>query len=222
MRIVSPSFEISTLYGPLTPETGVKMLQFIERMARISHRSETGQTEDSWKRFIEAVVVGHGDWSVSEHQSLTVTFRVDRGTSHQMVRHRQFSYTQESQRFVNYAKKADDLEVILPTYAPVTGYWHWAQAVQTAETEYFELLKAGWRPQEARSVLPNAIATTVGMTGNLRAWRYFLLSRTTKETQSNFTSVTIPLLAEFQKNIPFLYSDIEPLQKQSISMAKAH
>src|SRR5882724_832095 len=105
MRIISPSFEILTPFGPLTEAIGVQMLQFIERMSRISHRSEDRQTPTSWEKFLDAVVISRGDWSVTEHCSLTVLFRVDRGCTHEIVRHRLFSFTQESTRFVNYAKK---------------------------------------------------------------------------------------------------------------------
>ena len=81
MKIIEPSFHIETPFGPLTPEVGQKLLVFIERQARISHRSEDLQNENSWQRFIEAVVIQHGDWSVVEHASITVVFRVDRGTA---------------------------------------------------------------------------------------------------------------------------------------------
>ena len=97
MKIVQPNF---TILRPANTEEGILALKFIESMARISHRSESGQTEDSYKRFIEFVCVKRGDWSVAEHSSATVIFTVDRGTSHQLVRHRLFSFTQESTRFV--------------------------------------------------------------------------------------------------------------------------
>ena len=88
MRIIEPNFEIVTPFGPLTKEMGIQMLRFIERNARISHKSEEAQTEDSWRRFIEAVVLKHGDWSVAEHCSVTVIFRVDRGMAMEIRTHR--------------------------------------------------------------------------------------------------------------------------------------
>jgi thymidylate synthase (FAD) len=142
MIVIEPSFEILTPFGPLTKEMGVQMLQFIERMSRISHRSEDKQTEDSWQRFIKAVVLKHGDWSVVEHCSLTVILRVDRGVTHEMVRHRLFSFTQESTRFVNYGKR--ELEFILPAelrdedHSPSNKYL-WRSAVAEAERTYLDL-----------------------------------------------------------------------------------
>ncbi|MGH7745910.1 MAG: FAD-dependent thymidylate synthase, partial [Candidatus Dormibacteria bacterium] len=112
MKIIEPSFEI---LKPASKAEGIVALRFIECQSRISHRSEDSQTEETWGRFIEAVVLKRGDWSVVEHSSATVRFRVDRGVSHELVRHRLFSYTQESTRFVNGDKKyPDGLEFIVP------------------------------------------------------------------------------------------------------------
>lgn len=227
MILIEPSFEIVTPFGSLTEQVGIQLLQFIERMARISHRSEDKQTDDSWRRFIQAVVLEHGDWSVVEHVGLTVIFRVDRGVTHELVRHRLFSFTQESTRFVNYAKRTE-LEFIQPVNleegnTSVMSYQYlWANSIAESERTYLDLVRSGIRPQEARSVLPNALAATIAVTGNLRAWRWFLLARTTKETHPDFRRVSIPLLENLKKFIPLLYDDITPLEKQSVSMAKVH
>jgi len=92
--------------------------------------------------------------------------------------------------------------------------------LKAVEAVYLRLLDEGWRPQEARSILPNAMASTIAVTGNLRNWRHFLIMRTTKETHPDFREVTIPLLTEFKYRIPLLYDDIEPLGKQSESTRK--
>ena len=105
MTIIEPRFQI---LSPQDDLAGVVALRTIERAARISHRSEDKQTDDSWQRFIQFVVMEKGDWSVTEHVSATVVFRVDRGVTHELVRHRLFSFTQESTRFVNYNKRAMD------------------------------------------------------------------------------------------------------------------
>lgn len=214
MKIIEPSFEI------VRPKEndGVICLQAIERMARISHRSEDKQTEDSWKRFIPAIVLEHGDWSVVEHASSTVIFRVDRGITHELVRHRLFSFTQESTRFVNGLKSYNTagLEFIRPimiTYGTVENS-NFLTSCMEAERSYFELITKGVRPQEARSILPNALAATIAVTGNLRNWRHLFIMRTSKETHPDFRRVTIPLLAEFKKRIPLLFDDIIPENRQ--------
>lgn len=210
-----------TPFGPLTPEMGIQMLRFVEWNARISHRSEEAQTEDSWKRFLEAVVMQKSDWSVVEHASVTAVMRLSRGTTHELVRHRLFSYTQESTRFVNYGKGKIDLEFILPAECSEKGSQFHLTALELEESYYLELLKDGWRPQEARSVLPNATAATISCTGNLRNWRHFFLMRCSRETHPDFRQITIPLLGEFQRCIPLLYSDIIPNESQAINQKKA-
>lgn len=218
MKIIQPSFEI------LRPHLndGIRCVQIIEAAARISHRSEEAQTEESWKRFIPAVVLEHGDWSVVEHASSTVLFRVDRGITHELVRHRLFSFTQESTRFVNGRKSyPEGLEFIYPENAPEGCFANWDLAVEASEKTYLDLLDAGWRPQEARSVLPNSLASTIVVTGNLRNWRHFFLMRTSKETHPDFRRVTIPLLAEFKNRIPLLFDDIEPMARQIDNLKKA-
>lgn len=229
MKIIEPSFEIKTPYGPLTPEVGVQMLQFIESMARISHMSALLQTEDTWKKFIESVVLTKCDWSITEHVNVTVIFRVDRGVTHELVRHRHFAFTQESTRFVRYGPRQGsaaifaDLEFIRPAEIPEVGVlnWHFKHAVANAESDYLSMLKEGARPQAARAVLPNSLAATIAVTGNLRAWRHLFLMRCSKETHPDFRRVIDPLLAEFKNNIPLLFDDIETGIRQADSQKKA-
>jgi thymidylate synthase (FAD) len=217
MRIIEPSFTISTPFSAnVTRDDGVKMLRFIEQQARISHRSEDRQTLDSWEKFIQAVVIQHGDWSVTEHASITATIRVDRGVTHEMVRHRIASYTQESTRFVRYD---DGIEFISPAELKLKSSW--ISAMTNAENSYLEMLDNGERPQEARGVLPTNTAATISMTTNLRNWRLFFLMRTTRQTHPDFRRITIPMLAEFQKVVPLLYNDITPEATQRANLEKA-
>lgn len=222
MKIIEPSFEFITHHG-LDKEGWCADLSRIEYAARISHRSEEKQTETTWQRFIKAVVVEHGDWSVTEHVSATIKFRVDRGITHEIVRHRLFSFTQESTRFVNGRKNyPDGLEFIQPSgiQYPQPAYFSWKSSCEAAEATYLDMLDWGIRPQEARSVLPNSLASTIIVSGNLRNWRHFLLIRTSRETHPDFRRVTIPLLEEFKKSIPILYDDIEPNARQIENLRK--
>ena len=225
MKIIDPS---ARLINPICLEDGICALQFIEKMARISHRSEEAQTPDSWKPFLTAVVLQHGDWSVVEHAAATVIFRVDRGITHELVRHRLFSFTQESTRFVKYGgKQVPELEFVKPEAIPdpqkfVSSHsWDaWSEAMRVADREYYALLFEGVRPQEARSVLPNALAATIAVSGNYRNWRHFLLMRTTKESHPDMKRVTIPLLKTFQERVPLLFDDIEPDARQIDNLKK--
>lgn len=239
MKIVKPYAKI------LTNDYIEDCTKKIEYAARISHRSEDDMKEGSSERFLRAVVLNHGDWSVVEHVSVSVEMLVDRGITHEIVRHRIASYTQESTRFVNYVKKMPpsfiypisdvecehclnntaiehdtdehsglqwfhtDEDLSICKYNPT-----WLTSIYSAERGYKELLEKGWRPQEARSVFPNALASKILVTMNLRSWRQFLLMRTTREAHPQMRQVTIPLLAEFQKLIPVLFEDIIPEARQ--------
>lgn len=211
MKIVTPYAKI------LRPELLSSAPSTIEAAARVSHRSEDAQTAESAERFIRAVVLQHGDWSVVEHVSASVEFLVDRGITHEIVRHRIASYTQESTRFVNYEKKMPP-SFIYPKDGEMDT--DWLRSIETAEESYRALLAKGWRPQEARSVFPNALASKIVMTCNLRSWRHFFLMRTSKEAHPQMRQVTIPLLAEFQRWVPVLFEDIVPESRQVDNIAK--
>lgn len=201
-------------------ESGIALLRKIEWCGRISHRSEDAQATDSWERFIPAVVLQHGDWSIVEHASASVDMLVDRGITHEVVRHRLFSFTQESTRFCNYGKRDGSITVIQPDFEDSQQLKDWQTAIGWAERQYLTLLAQKVSPQIARSVLPNSLASRIIVTGNLRNWRHFFIMRTTKEAHPQMREVTIPLLAEFKEKIPILFDDIEPLAKQSESMKK--
>jgi thymidylate synthase (FAD) len=223
VKIIEPSFSLHTSSGPLTEEKGIELLRWVEFNARISHRSEEAQTTDSWRRFIDAVVMKHGDFSVIEHATVTAIMRVDRGLTHELVRHRLFSFTQESSRFINYSKNDRRLEFIKPQFQgddPVAASAAWNAEMYRAEQAYLDQLSMGQPPQIARSVLPNALAATISVTGNLRNFRHLFLMRTTKESHPDIKAVMIPMLAEFQKLIPILYADLEPNARQIDNLRK--
>jgi len=206
-----------------TADTGRKLLRRIEWCARVSHGSEDATAPGSFDRFLRSVVLQHGDWSVVEHASVSVDFLVDRGVSHELVRHRLFSYTQSSTRFINYAKK------IPPTFVgpfdisnDSQEYAVWDRAIHEAESSYKQLIALGIAPQLARSVFPTCLSTRIIVTGNLRSWRWFLLARTSKACHPQMLDVTIPLLKEFQEKIPILFEDIEAGQAQSEAFKKPH
>lgn len=216
MQIVKPYAKILNVKDR---EEGIQMLKRIEYFTRISHRSEDAITEDSYDRLLRSVVMQHGDLSVIEHEVVNVEAVVDRGITHEWVRHRIGSYTQESTRFVNYGKKGGEISVIEP---PLKGpnYGMWIHTVQVAEEYYLKLLSNGESPQIARAVLPNCLASKLIATYNLRSWRHFFIMRTCKEAHPQLKQVTIPLLEEFKAKIPILFEDIEPEQRQAEALKK--
>jgi thymidylate synthase (FAD) len=235
MKVIQPSFELRTSSGILDAAKGIELLRWVEFNARISHRSEDAQTDDSWKRFIQAVVVEHGDYSVTEHATVTAILRVDRGVMCELRTHRigaalvEGAYTVESTRFVNYGKKDADgnlkkeVEFIRPEFVGddhVAAAASWRYMMHELELSYLEQLAMGQPPQIARSVLPNATACSMSITYNLRNWRHFFLMRTSKEAHPDFRRTSIPMLKQFQACIPLLFDDIVPMQRQIENMGK--
>ena len=105
MRIIQPSYEILTEIS----EGGIKELQLIEKIGRVCYKSEDKITEDgeSAKKFVQ-MLIGRGHEAMIEHSTLSVKFTVDRGVSHELVRHRIASFAQESTRYCNYSKDKFD------------------------------------------------------------------------------------------------------------------
>lgn len=209
MKIIEPGYEFITGNGK--PLDGMAILKKIEQCGRVCYKSEDKITEDSCIKFVENIIK-RGHESVLEHASVTVKFICDRGVSHEIVRHRIASYSQESTRYCNYSKEqfGKDITVIKPCFFDYGSkeYTEWYVSLCQAEHSYFSLLESGASPQEARSVLPNSLKTEVVMTANLREWRHFFKLRTAKAAHPQMRQITIPLLADFKKLIPVVFDDI--------------
>ena len=206
MKIINPSFEI------LSPVDGQAILQHIERCGRVCYKSEDKITDTSAQTFVGSIIK-RGHEAVLEHASVTVKFTVDRGVSHEIVRHRLAAYCQESTRYCNYSKDGFGGQVtfIQPNFLDrgTRGWELWVLACEQAEKAYFDLLNWGCSPQEARAVLPNSLKTEVVMTANLREWRHFFKLRTAPAAHPQMREVTIPLLRRMQELIPVVFDDIK-------------
>jgi len=206
MKIIKPYARI------VSSVDGDEILKRIEEYGRVCYKSENRITEDSAKRFVENLVK-RGHESVLEHISVTVKFVCDRGVSHEIVRHRLASYSQESTRYCNYSKDdfGSEITVVEPCFlVPGTeGYKLWEGACLVAEQMYFKMLDWGCTPEEARAVLPNSLKTELVMTANLREWRHFFKLRTSKAAHPQMRELTVPLLSEFKEKIPVVFDDIK-------------
>lgn len=206
MKIVSPDFEVLSLVD------GQAILHDIERCGRVCYKSEDKITETSAQAFV-GNIIKRGHEAVLEHASVTVKFTVDRGVSHEIVRHRLAAYCQESTRYCNYSKDGFGRQVtfIQPHFLDrgTRGWELWVLACEQAEKAYFDLLNWGCSPQEARAVLPNSLKTEVVMTANLREWRHFFKLRTAPAAHPQMREVTIPLLRRMQGLIPVVFDDIK-------------
>jgi thymidylate synthase (FAD) len=187
------------------------VLRHLELAGRVCYKSEDKITRESAGDFIGRIVRS-GHESVIEHAAATVRFVCDRGVSHELVRHRLASFSQESTRYANYAKDkfGREITVIRPCFWEQSSqeYALWKNAMQAAETAYLALTDAGARPQEARSVLPNSLKTEVVMTANLREWRHVFRLRCDGPSHPQMRELTLPLLAEFHRRLPELFADL--------------
>lgn len=156
------------------------ILKKLELCGRNCYKSEGRIGKDTASDFIRRLTLNKHE-SVMEHFSFTVRFVCDRGVSHEIVRHRLASYSQESTRYCNYAKEdfGGEITVVKPFYLTeeTPAYKFWEIAMICAEAEYFNMLDAGCTAQEARAVLPNSLKTDLIMTANLREWRHFIIMR---------------------------------------------
>jgi thymidylate synthase (FAD) len=219
MKLIQPYCEI------LTPIDRIDILKRIEVAGRTAYKSEEKITEDSASNFVKGVIK-RGHESVIEHVSLSVKFVCDRGISHELVRHRLASFTQESTRFCNYSKDKFDnrLTFVIPEWCNVEPGKYvkdieqpaysmhvsdsqklWVDVMWNCETSYLELLNQGWTPQQARSVLPNSLKTEVIMSANLREWRHILKVRCAQDAHPQMRELMIPLQKELAGLLPEIF-----------------
>lgn len=213
MNIIKPSYEILRP-NPLGPETRDAIYQIIERAGRTCYKSEEKITPESAAKFVKGLVRRHHE-AMLEHASMTVKFIVDRGVSHELVRHRIASFAQESTRYCNYSmdKFDGELTFIEPLFFEYGSpeYVMWRDVCKVSEDAYLAMLQMNRTPQEARSVLPNSLKTEVVMTANMREWRHFFKLRAAGETGAphpQMAEVAVPLLKEVQTCMPELFGDI--------------
>lgn len=222
MNIMKPSFEILT---PIS-EGGIEELKHIEKIARVCYKSEGLITEDgeSAKKMIK-MLINRDHTAMIEHSSLSVKFTVDRGVSHELVRHRIASFAQESTRYVNYSldKFGNEINVInikdgialdskmknmdADTIGIIIA--EWLSAMEDAERHYMRMIELGATPQIARSVLPNSTKTEITITANYREWRNFFKLRVPVTAHPQMREITIPLLKELKGRLPIIFDDIE-------------
>lgn len=235
MRIVNPSYTI------LNEIDGIKILKKIEGAGRTCYKSEDKITGDSAIDFVK-MISGKGHNSVIEHESLSIRFVFDRGVSHEIVRHRLASFSQESTRYCNYSKSKYDnqITVIKPVWCTnlkeceildrsqaesMEGInedeRQWICAMLYAEHSYNLLTKNGWSAQQARSVLPNSLKTEIVVTANLREWNTIFQQRASKMAHPQMREIMKPLLDDLKLKIPAIFDNTcEKLAKEDLTGIK--
>ena len=209
MTIIDPSF---TWLG--NAPDGDQMLANIAAAGRVCYQSESKSDDAAFVR----KRIGQGHESILEHEKISVRIICDRGVSHELVRHRIASYSQESTRYCNYSKGKFGSELTF-----IRPYWDdrsisaemirlracWQEACLNAEWSYKKMIDASCTPEAARAVLPNCLKTEVVMTANLREWRHFFKLRCAPTAHPDMRIIANMLLTAFKDVVPVVFDDIE-------------
>lgn len=219
MKIINAGYQI------ITHLPSDEMLERLELAGRKCAKSEDRITSESKVKFVQDII-NRGHESVLEHVHISVIIICDRGVSHELVRHRIASYSQESTRYCNYGK-CGEVTFIKPCFWEEKSklYDLWYEASFQSERAYLLMLRDGATPQEARTVLNNSTKTEIFVTMNIRAWRNFFKLRVIGlfgKPHPQMLEIAAPMLTEFQARYPIVFDDItaENLFKQSRLMQK--
>lgn len=229
MKLIKPSYEIIS-------DINVDLLKQIEKFGRVCYKSEDKITNESAFNFIK-MLLKKGHESVLEHEKITVKFICDRGVSHEIVRHRLASFSQESTRYCDYSlnKFNNEITFIIPNWLDLeegsyimledNGIFDgpsgvitfnaiskekliYLAGIQETEIRYKELIRLGWTAQQARSILPNSLKTEIVVSANLREWRTIFKQRTSKAAHPQMRELMCPLLDELKTKLPVIFEDI--------------
>lgn len=186
-----------------------EILKKIEAIGRTCYKSEDKITHDSAAKFVSALI-RHGHESVIEHVNATVRFITNRGVTHELVRHRLCSFSQESTRYVRYD---GEMEFVQPVWWDDKNYPEarkqiWRDAMAYAEKSYQKALVAGDTPDQAREILPNALKTEVVVTANLRQWRHIFKLRCDKRAHPQIRHLMLECLRGFVEEFPEIFTDL--------------
>ena len=232
--------EHGTVYLFLTMSSRQQYFKYCSNPYSVAN--STGEAEKgTWNGFVTTnyrVLVENG-WlddleyicnpSKEHERRITVRFVCDRGVSHEFVRHRVFSFAQESTRYCNYSKDkfGNEVTYILPNWMDeiqlgthnstkiliqADGFQEFSannnqeiceiafmSTLAQAEINYNTLIRLGWKPQQARAILPNSLKTELVMTGFVSQWTEFFRLRCASNAHPQAQELAIPLREEFVK-----------------------
>ncbi|MFC1656589.1 FAD-dependent thymidylate synthase [Patescibacteria group bacterium] len=210
----------------LTPRKELEeQLLRIEKGGRTCYQSiRKPVTKKSAEKFV-SMILGRGHESVIEHSNMTVQFsNLSRGFTHELVRHRLCAFSQESTRYVDYAREGEGVDLdkfrlhcIVPAHknekqrVKLEDGRELSMADMFAEIEKFYrgLRKANWIPEDARQILPIGTKSQIVVSANLREWRHIFKMRTSKFAHWEIRKVMGDLLVEVQKIVPAVFDDFK-------------
>lgn len=185
----------------------------IEHAGRVCYRSESPDSESATARFIQRRIE-EGHESIVEHASATFEIgEISRAATHQLVRHRIASYSQESQRYVDMS----DPECVIPpdiaTHPEAMAIWNESVA-QTQET-YRRLRKLGIKKEDARFLLPNATASRIIVTMNFRELLHVFRLRISPHAQWEIRQMCVSMLECLLPHAPNVFGPLKAQLQQS-------
>jgi thymidylate synthase (FAD) len=187
--------------------------KLIESAGRTCYLSFGKRRKDTEKSFIK-MLIKRGHLSVLEHASATFRIsEVSRAFTHQFVRHRLCSYSQQSQRYVDES----NFSYVEPESIKNNSKAHpiFTEFMDNAKKAYSELQKLGIKNEDARFVLPNAVETQIVVTANLREWRHIVELRGEPGAQWEIRRAAIEILKILRKCAPTVFADFEIDEKNN-------
>ena len=204
MKVINASYIIDC------PESPIDMLRRLERYARKCYQSEDKITDISYVTMIKKVMA-KGHLSVLDHAFVSVVFIMNRGISHELVRHRIGGYSQESTRWCSYNKDKFGGEIsFIPNLDGLTEVQIQRRLnfYKQVEDLYLTELSEGIKPQQARDNLVICLKTEIVATYDLTEWRNVFSKRTALDAHPQMRELMVPLLQDFKDLIPIVFDDI--------------
>ncbi|MCD6413519.1 MAG: FAD-dependent thymidylate synthase [Elusimicrobia bacterium] len=180
--------------------------KLIERAGRVCYKSEKRIKQGSAGKFIKSLIRA-GHLSVLEHATVTVLLRgVSRSMTHQLVRHRLCSFSQQSQRYVS----GENFSFVIPPRIAGNrkAKKKFLAIMKIAAKSYGEILSMGIPKEDARFVLPNACVTEIVFSCNFRQLRHIFILRGAPRAQWEIRKVFIELLKKMKKIAPNCFFDL--------------
>ena len=185
----------------------------------------TTECPDHSSHKFAATLIKSGHETVIEHVSASIKIITNRGVTHELVRHRLFSFSQESTRYVKYDGNMEfikpvwikgdinshgtDFEVDMSETDTESGaIYEWLSTMSGCEASYKNLLDSGWRPEQAREVLPNSLKTEIVATANFREWRHTFNLRCSKAAHPQIRAIMLDILKAFNDEFPVIFTDL--------------
>lgn len=201
MKVIDQTFKILTVID------SDRILKNLEKIGRVSYKSEDLITDISAKNFIKKIIENKHE-AVIEHESISIKVITDRGVSHEIVRHRIASYIQESTRYCNYSKEKFGNEIVYIKPVDFELTVDDINILELIEKHYLKRLGEGLTPQQARYFLPAGLKTEIVITMNLREWRHFFRLRCHKTAHPQMRAMAKNILNKLNGIISIIFEDL--------------